>query len=767
MKKIVYCLLTLIVAVSCAKSPGFGSYNYTFSGKLSNTKMMVGTPDDGKYPCLWSAGDKISIISNTDYRSLGDATLQTGAGENHGSFSGTLDAEPGTVVRVAYPAGEFLAGGTLETNQVQKGAGCSDISKYALAFSSPVTLIEGHPVSFSLTQVASIVKVRYSFQNLGAGYTLKSVKLTNAQGEPVSGDYQVNFDTGKMTPSSTGTQNYVNLTFEEDVPASTQTNEVWLTTLPDETGHNYMLTLNMESNGNPCHVDLKFGGAKLLPGRVNTFNATSISGDSIASGAAGEFDVNDLDLQYDPVEPKDLECYTYPKGALEESQAYGVTVEGEKVYTFNANPGGLAITPGGAHGGASVAKAGAHADEPHVAIFGAAKPVTVKVQFLKKTPSKVDVRPLSKNYTYTLSGNELTITLQEGDRISVEPDGDTDSPLFIFVNPVEVNALRDAMQDPQTKVYKAGTLTNVNTLQLRTYKKLYIQGGAIVKGCIFSKTEGINDVSICGCGIVDSRDFDSNSALTIYYSDGVEVRNLTVLNRKCWTFRMNLVSNFNIDNVKVVGVCPYNDNWDENDAIHFLGSKHGIVTRCFGYSWDDAFNIGTNFQDLYGDETFDIHVSDAIAWNVHPGNSFEFGWTCEYPNHDHSYKDCYAIHSGTKGSKNMRAGISFHNNGSQTMSNISYENIYIEDPQENGLYISTLHQGSSKGTTVGHVKNISFKNINILTTPPAGCTISGYSSSGKVEDITFDGLYVAGKKITSLEDPIFVKKKNYNNVIFK
>lgn len=767
MKKIVYCLLALIVAVSCAKSPGFGSYNYTFSGKLSNTKMTVGTPNDGKYPCLWSAGDKISIISNTDYRSLGDATLQTGAGENHGSFSGTLDAEPGTVVRVAYPAGEFLAGGTLETNQVQKGAGCSDISKYALAFSSPVTLIEGHPVSFSLTQVASIVKVRYSFQNLGAGYTLKSVKLTNAQGKPVSGDYQVNFDTGKMTPSFTGTQNYVNLTFEEDVPASTQTNEVWFTTLPDETGHNYMLTLNLEHNGNPSYVDLKFAGAKLLPGRVNVFNAVT-SADKLVSGSAGDLDANDMTPILDPIEEKDLELYNYPDGILEKSQVYSVTVDGKEVYTFNANPGGLLAMPAdGVHGGTTVAKCGAHGDEPHVAIFGVAKPVSVKVKFLKKTPSAVDVRPLSKNYAYSLSGNELTITLQEGDRISIEPDGDTDSPLFLFVNPTEAKEFNAALNDPQTMVYRAGKIHDVKTLQLKNYKKIYIQGGAVLKGCIFSKTEGINDVSICGCGIVDSRDFDSNSALTIYYSDGVVVKNLTVLNRKCWTFRMNLVSNFNIDNVKVVGVCPYNDNWDENDAIHFLGSKYGTVTRCFGYSWDDAFNIGTNFQDLYGDETYEIHVSDAIAWNVHPGNSFEFGWTCEYPNHDHSYKDCYAIHSGTKGSKNMRAGISFHNNGSQTMSNISYENIYIEDPQENGLYISTLHQGSSQGATVGHVKNISFKNINILKTPPAGCTISGYSSSGKVEDITFDGLYVAGKKITSLEDPIFVKKKNYNNVTFK
>lgn len=747
MKRIIYCLLILVLAVSCAESAEFGPRNYTFSGR---------------YSYLWSEGDKISIISNTDCRNLGDATLQTGAGEERGYFIGSLNAEPGTMVRIVHPAGEFLSKGTLETNQVQKGAGSSDVSKYMLAFSSPVELVDGNPASFSLMPAAAILKVCYSFQGLGEGYTLKSVRITNADKKAVSGDYQMDFSSGKMMPSPTGTQNYVNLSFIDVVPVSDAINEVWLTSFPDETGHNYVLTLNLENNGSPYHVNVVFASTRLMRGKANTFNAISIPAASLVSGSAGE-----IEIDVPEIEPEDLECYEYPVGVLEESQAYRVTVGGKDVYTFNANPGGLSIVPGGDHGGTSVEKAGDHADEPHVAIFGAAKPVAVKVEFLKKTPSRVDVRPVSKNYSYTLSGDELTIILKEGDRISVEPDGDTDSPLFIFVNPTEAQELKAAMADPLTRVFRAGYLYDVSTLQLKSYKKLYLQGGSVVKGCIYSKTEGINNVSIRGCGILDSRDVDNTSAFTIYYSDGVDVRNLTVLNRKCWTFRMNLVNNFNVDNVKVVSVCPYNDNWDENDAVHFLGSKHGTVTRCLGYSWDDAFNIGTNFQDLYGAETFDIHVSDAIAWNVHPGNSFEFGWSCEYPNHDHSYKDCYAIHSGTKGGKNMRAGISFHNNGSDTMSNISFENIYIEDPQENGLYISTIYQGDGKGATVGHVKNITLKNINILKTPPLGCTISGYNSSGKVEDVTFDGLYIEGRKITSLDDPVFVKKKNYSNVTFK
>lgn len=758
--------LIVLAAVSCQKNVPVEPrmYNYVLQGGMS-TKISVGQPDGGRYPGLWGEDDKVAVVRTSDFGTCCTASLVEGAGCNSASFSGTSEEAPGSYVRVMFPPEGVYGRGTLPRKQVQDGAGCSDISKYTCAYSAPLVLAEGSPMTFTLTHAVAIVKIRYSFASVVGDSFLKSVMLS-CEDRALAGDYDMDYDSGLLTAASSGGSGSVELSFRGKVPAGQDENEVWCTVIPDSESRRYLLTLNFENGGSPFHAEVGFE-ARFLANTVNVVNATSIPMDKVYSGFAGEFEANGIAIVTDldePLGPEGVEIYRYPSG-IDPSDRYSVSVGGFDVLAFNVNPGGLQADPAD-----NWWHRGDHGDEPHLAVFGSDESVPVTVRFLKGAPSKVEVRPLSKAYGYTLSGDELTINLKAGDRVSIEPDGDIDSPLLLFVNPLEGEALAAAKADPLTKVYTAGRFYDVGTLQLKEYRRVYIQGGAVLKGCLFSRQEGLSDVSVCGCGMIDSRDYDSNSAFTIYYADGVEVRNLTVLNRKNWSFRLNLVSNFNVDNVKVVAVCPMNDNWDENDGIHLLGCRNGSLTRCFAYSWDDAFNIGTNFQDMYGAETCGVNVSDAVAWNVHPGNSFEFGWNCAYDNHDQSYTDCYAIHSGTKGSKNMRAGISIHNNGAGTMSRLRYENIYIEDPMEHGIFLSIIHI-NAQSKEIGRVEDLTFKNIYILRQPPMGCSITGYDESHKIENVTFDGLFIEGRKILSCEDAAFASSAypctNLNNVTFK
>lgn len=440
-------------------------------------------------------------------------------------------------------------------------------------------------------------------------------------------------------------------------------------------------------------------------------------------------------IRSDVYVPVDYEVYDYPS-EIDLSDKYSVTVEGLDATVINANKGGLSLVP------TDPSIMGENGDEPHFSAFGADVPVTVKIKFLDGAPSHVDVRPLSKNYRYDLSSDEMTITLNTYDRITVEADGDTDSPLFIFVNPVEQEALHQAKNNHYTKVYEAGQVYDVGEISFLRKDHIYIQGGAVVKGYVYDLRETEN-VSIRGCGILDGRGYGKRDGVRIASSESLNIENIILLNRTYWSLRLDLCNSALVDNVKVIAVCPENDRWDENDAFHLIGCTNTTLRRCFGYSWDDAFNIGTTFNTT-SRESYGCTISDAIAWNVHPGNSFEIGWLINEDNHDHRLENCYAIHSGTKEAKNYRAGVSIHNEGTGNIYNISYDNIYIEDPTEHGIYLGLFKNDEG----IGQLHDITLTNVNILKIPPRGITFRGLDTEHMVRNITFNGLYIEGTKIT-------------------
>lgn len=419
----------------------------------------------------------------------------------------------------------------------------------------------------------------------------------------------------------------------------------------------------------------------------------------------------------------EYEVYDYSP-ELERSDRYAVSLDGREIVTIPTL-------------------------DPHVAVFGTDGKVELKIKFLKGAPANVQVRPLGKSYDYELKGDELTLSLTTYDNVSVEADGDLDHPLFIFANPLEKESLEKALKDPDTYVFKAGRIYHRNMRNIfDDYENVYIQGGAVIDGCLLQEHNAI-DCSIDGGGIIDNRLHRKSVAFHVMKSKNFAARNITIINSDYWCFRLSWSDYFTTDNVKAVGECPMNDNWDENDAIHFVCCNHGTVRHCFGYSWDDAYNVTSSFFANIG-ETSDIHFEDCVGWNVHPGNSFEISWSTKEHVHDISYKNIYAIHSGTKDSKNRRAGISIHNGGDHNVWNVRYENVWIEDPYENSISLFALK--------TGNVENIVYKNIHILKNAPRKVCIQGSSQGGMVRNVTFENIWIEGRRISDLSDPAFASE---------
>jgi len=490
-------------------------------------------------------------------------------------------------------------------------------------------------------------------------------------------------------------------------------------------------------------------------------------------GSAGKMDGNIIGREYEKPEkgprPDTLgfEVYTYAP-EVEKSTRYSVLVEGHEarvIPTTYFTEGDYEIPADGQP---------ALSDDPQVCVFSAGRTVDVTVKFLGGAPSSVEVRPLSKNYSYTLNGDELRISLKAYDRISVEVDGDLLHPLFIFVNPNEVDEYFDAIDDPETRVLEAGKVHGMS-LDLAGYKRLFIRGGAVVRNC-FSYQYASRDVSVSGGGIIDSRTA-SSYGFDLHYSENASLSNFTVINKKSWTIRLAGCNNVLVDNVKSVGACPFNDNWDENDAFHFVACRNVTVKRCFGYSWDDAFVLnssyvaGTNIR--FTQDTYNHLFEDCIAWNVRPGNSFEIGFSNLSAVHDIRYSNCYSIHSGTKLKGNRRSGFSIHDAQKGEIYDIHYENVHVEDPAECGLTLAIL-KGSEYDLypwKAGSIHDITYKNVDIRKVPKWGLTLQGYDSSHQLYNISFENLTIAGNKIMSVTDPSVVSSqypaKFYNNISFK
>ena len=126
-----------------------------------------------------------------------------------------------------------------------------------------------------------------------------------------------------------------------------------------------------------------------------------------------------------------------------------------------------------------------------------------------------------------------------------------------------------------------------------------------------------------------------------------------------------------------------------------------------------------------------------------------------------------------------RAALSIHNGAAGTVSDVTYENAYIEDAQEFAIWLACLSHSYNIGFeddgqtplkySPGRIRNVSYRNIHVMNVRPGkgGCVIRGYDKEHNVSGISFENFDYLGKKVTSIEDPVWKEKKNYDKVSFK
>ncbi|MBR3681876.1 MAG: hypothetical protein IKD05_03530 [Tidjanibacter sp.] len=392
--------------------------------------------------------------------------------------------------------------------------------------------------------------------------------------------------------------------------------------------------------------------------------------------------------------------------------------------------------------------------EPHIATFGANGLVKVEIKYHKVNVESVEVRPLTKKHPYTFDRDGVTVWLNPLDQVSIEINGDLDNPLFVFVNPLEEN--KPNPDDENVRYFKAGEVYNVGGTRFTDDNtSVYIEGGAVVEGCIvFQKSD---NVSIGGYGILRSPK-DTGSSLRFESCTNVKVDGIFHENYDGWSIAFLCNKDVDVNNYKVVapyGLPPYGVN---NGGLNILATENAVVKNSWAYAHDDAFMVKSQKFSWIG-ETKNVYFENCIGWNVEAGNSFEIGYETEQNVSDIHFKDIYSIHSevGPRGVM-RRAAVSIHQAAGGTISNVTYENVYIEDPMEHGIYLSILKAGYSIGDGVewkpGVIDGVSFKNVYFYKDAPEGNLIL-YGTDRDVhtvKNLSFENFYIKGVKINSLKE---------------
>ena len=186
----------------------------------------------------------------------------------------------------------------------------------------------------------------------------------------------------------------------------------------------------------------------------------------------------------------------------------------------------------------------------------------------QKAFARVDIRPKSRNVSFTVEDGTIHFDLERPCQLSIELDGDIERPLFLFANPPEKKTPKPDHE--RMHYFGPGKVYDVGEIILTSGEMLYIAGGAVVRGRV--RAENARNVRVAGYGVLDGTHRDTKTQMLKFSRcTGVEVSGIVILGSYGWTVVPIRSDNVKIDNVKIVG-------WrDNDDGVDIVGCHNLTV----------------------------------------------------------------------------------------------------------------------------------------------------------------------------------------------
>lgn len=426
-------------------------------------------------------------------------------------------------------------------------------------------------------------------------------------------------------------------------------------------------------------------------------------------------------------------------------------------------------------------------EESYFVAFESDSPATLTVNTPKN--GKPTVRPLSAHVEANLCDDGVTFTLTEHGAYSFEI-GDGSKNLHIFFNKPKEYYLDDKCEI----IFFENGVFDVGEIRLKSNQILYVAENAVVYCNIIA--ENATNVQILGKGILDNSKntekilFETKSDGTqrdvgnaerkhficLKHCSNVKIDGVTLRDSLCYNVSALDVENLKIDGVKIVGCWRYN-----SDGIDMQNCKNAVIENCFIRTYDDC--ICVKGDKSVGKNCENITVKNCVLW-CDWGHALEIGLeTCAEKIRNVRYQDCVVL----------RTSFDFLHIGCADyaeISDVTYENVTAEfagdekapqyqnedgeeyvvcsenyEPVLVGLGIFH-HFEYSVGNKFGSIKNVRYKNINVINAPKKlKIEINGADEQHKISDIIFENIFSNGKKAD--ENDLGVKIKYGENVVIK
>ena len=431
--------------------------------------------------------------------------------------------------------------------------------------------------------------------------------------------------------------------------------------------------------------------------------------------------------------------YGYPR-LCPRSAAFKVRAGGQEVFVYHTSAGDFAA-------------------------FGCQGSVLIEIEAPRAAQS-VRIAPARYGIKTTLEGNLIRFVLPGPVNLWVEIEG-LDS-LFIFAHDADQKAPKP--DDLGVKYFRGGQIYEVGELRLQDNETLYLEGGAVVRGCI--RATGAMNVRIAGPGVLDGsyyrRGVDAHRSVLLEECRDSRVEDLIVIEPTAWMVVLGACQDVVVRNLRELGAVG------GTDGVDIVGSKRIRVENCFCRNGDDCIVVksldlrphGREATLDYSADVEDIEVSGCALMAYIGGQAMEIGHELRTGSvRNIRFRDCDVLavhgHGGVFG---------IHNADRATVSDVLYENIRVEHHYEKLVDFRIVKSRWSKDEERGQIRNITLRNIDVAISefnPGYSCSlIGGFDVLHTVENVSFENFRKAGKQVTCA-DFLDLYIKQATNITFR
>jgi hypothetical protein len=370
--------------------------------------------------------------------------------------------------------------------------------------------------------------------------------------------------------------------------------------------------------------------------------------------------------------------------------------------------------------------------------FDFAGTVKISIRAVGRNLDRLKIQPASAGVKFSVKGKDtIVLALERPCRLSIEPDGRR-RPLLLFANPIEENAPKPG--DPNVLYYGPGLHRPAGgSIEVKSNQTLYVAGGAIIEGAIFS--ESSENVSIRGRGIISGNPWPWGKGprrhmMSLRSCRNVTVEGIILRGPWSWTLVPTGCENVSITNVKICAARVNND-----DGIDPVNSRHVVVRDCFLRTDDDCIAVkGLNRES--GDID-DVQVLNTVLWCdrarvVLLGHESRAGAMRNI-----LFRDVDIVHFGNWPIFLLEPGENME------LRDLLFERIRIHgEGQDKFAIIRPAINQYMRDKTWGHVRNVTFKDIDLSGKPGKyHVLIEGGAEKNRTADLVFRNVRILGEPL--------------------